>query len=103
MGSGEGNALLAHALAREVACPAICRDEIKEGLIHTTREFGTPNARVGAHVLEAFFGTLELLLRHRVTLVAEASFQHPVWAPRLERLASIAGGRHERRVPARTR
>ena len=31
---GSGKTTLAHALAREIRCPAICRDEIKEGLAH---------------------------------------------------------------------
>ncbi len=31
-----GNTTLAHAVARAVPCPAICRDEIKEGLAHGT-------------------------------------------------------------------
>jgi predicted kinase len=87
---GAGKSTLAHALAREVACPAICRDEIKEGLINTTRQFGTPNSLVGRHVLETFFDTIELLLRRNVTLVAEAGFQHHLWAPALEKLTGIA-------------
>ena len=29
---GSGKTTLAHALAREVGCPAIVRDEIKEGM-----------------------------------------------------------------------
>lgn len=29
-----GKTTLAHALARELGCPAICRDEIKEGMVH---------------------------------------------------------------------
>jgi predicted kinase len=31
---GTGKTTLAHALARTIGCPAICRDEIKEGLAH---------------------------------------------------------------------
>jgi predicted kinase len=31
---GSGKTTLAHRLARAVGCPAICRDEIKEGMVH---------------------------------------------------------------------
>jgi len=87
---GSGKTTLAHELAREVACPAICRDEFKEGLINTTRQFGVANRVVGRHVLETFFEVIELLLRRKVTLVAEAAFQHRTWAPSLEKLRSLA-------------
>ena len=32
---GSGKTTLAHRLAGSVGCPAICRDEIKEGMVHT--------------------------------------------------------------------
>lgn len=45
---GSGKTTLAHALAREIPCPAICRDEIKEGLVHAdgggTPAWGSPIA-----------------------------------------------------------
>ena len=41
-------------------------------------------------VYEAFFDTVKLLLERGVTLVAEASFQHKLWAPKLEPLRDIA-------------
>ena len=45
---------------------------------------------VGRHILDAFFDTLALLLGRGVTVVAEAAFQHHVWAPRLEPLSVLA-------------
>jgi predicted kinase len=33
-GPGAGTTTLAHELARLIPCPAVCRDEIKEGLVH---------------------------------------------------------------------
>ena len=37
---GAGKTLLAHELARAIPCPAVCRDEIKEGMVHAEgREF----------------------------------------------------------------
>ena len=32
---GSGKTTLAHALARAIRCPAVCRDEVKEGLVHS--------------------------------------------------------------------
>ena len=34
--AGSGKTTLAHAIASAVGCPAICRDEIKEGMVHAT-------------------------------------------------------------------
>ncbi|MEA2711562.1 MAG: hypothetical protein QOF78_4163, partial [Phycisphaerales bacterium] len=87
---GAGKTMLAHALAQAVRCPAICRDEIKEGFLNTGGEMGPGDDDVAWHVYEAFFATVELLLRHRVTVVAEAAFQHQRWAAKLEALREIA-------------
>src|SRR4051794_37990239 len=80
---GAGKTTLAHSLARTVRCPAICRDEIKEGFVNTTRESGEPGDVIGRQIYETFFDVVTLMLRHRITLVAEAAFQHKVWAPKL--------------------
>jgi predicted kinase len=93
---GSGKTSLAHALARAVRCPAICRDEIKEGFVNTMGESGEsggggkPGDDIGRRVYEVFFDTVKLLLSHRITLVAEAAFQHKLWAPKLELLREIA-------------
>jgi adenylate kinase family enzyme len=34
---GSGKTTLAHSLARKIGCPAICRDEIKEGFVNTMK------------------------------------------------------------------
>jgi predicted kinase len=85
---GSGKTTLAHALARAIRCPAICRDEIKEGFVNTIGETG--GDEVGRKVYEAFFDTVKLLIERNVTLVAEAAFQHKLWAPKLEPLRAIA-------------
>jgi len=90
---GSGKTTLAHALARAVRCPLISRDEIKEGLVNATGDAGEPGGVVERHASDAFFDTLTLLLGRRVTVVAEAAFQHKVWAPRLESLREIASVR----------
>ena len=90
---GSGKTSLAHALARAIRCPAISRDEIKEGFVNTTGQtggVGAPSDDIARQVYDAFFDTLNLLLNHRITLVAEAAFQHKVWAPKLQPLPEIA-------------
>ncbi|HEX6372518.1 MAG TPA: AAA family ATPase [Longimicrobium sp.] len=87
---GAGKTTLAHALARAVRCPAVCRDEIKEGLVCTAGDGGEPGAGLQRHATDAFFDTLALLLGRGVTVVAEAAFQDRVWAPRLEPLRAVA-------------
>lgn len=82
---GTGKTTLAHALAREIPCPAICRDEIKEGLVHALGpDAGLPDGDSLDHRTNAaFFDTLRLLLRAGVTVVAEAAFQDRLWRPGL--------------------
>jgi predicted kinase len=91
---GSGKTTLAHALAEAVPCPAICRDEIKEGLVYTDGggkpEWGGP---VSQRTFETFFGVLRLLLTAGVTVVAEAAFQDKLWRPDLEPLVDIADTR----------
>lgn len=87
---GAGKTTLAHALARAVRCPAVCRDEIKEGLVRTTGDAGEPGTDLQRHATDVFFDTLTLLLGRGVTVVAEAAFQDGVWAPRLEPLRALA-------------
>jgi predicted kinase len=87
---GSGKTTLAHALARAIPCPAICRDEIKEGLVHPERGYVPASGDAIAYrTLDAFFGVVKLLIAAGATLVAEAAFQHPLWeqglTPLLER------------------
>ena len=89
---GTGKTRLAHALARAIPCPAVCRDEIKEGMVHAHGgEFepasGDPLTR---RTLPVFFEVLRVLLEAEVTVVAEAAFQDRVWRSGLEPLADLA-------------
>lgn len=90
---GAGKTTLAHALARAVRCPAVCRDEIKEGLVFTAGGAGEPGGDLQRRATDAFFDALALLLGRGVTVVAEAAFQQRVWAPRLEPLRAFARAR----------
>jgi predicted kinase len=87
---GSGKTTLAHRLARAVRCPVISRDEIKEGLINSIAPRGQPCDDIARQAYETFFETVTLLLNRRVTLIAEAAFQHKLWAPSLEPLRKIA-------------
>ncbi len=87
---GAGKTTLAHALARAIHCPAICRDELKEGYVRSVGTVDLDHSEAARQVYEAFFSTIEGLLAKRVSLVAEAAFQHHVWSPQLESLSAIA-------------
>jgi predicted kinase len=89
---GSGKTTLAHRIAQAAGCPAICRDEIKEGMVHATPGFGAaaPGDELTTRTLPVFFAVLELLLKAGVSTVAEAAFQDHVWRPRLEPLRGLA-------------
>jgi predicted kinase len=87
---GAGKTSLAHRVGRAVGCPVISRDEIKEGFVNTTGDAGSPGDEIAWAVYDTFFATIELLIGRRITLVAEAAFQHRLWAPKLATLREAA-------------
>jgi predicted kinase len=78
---GSGKTQLAHALAAAIGCPAICRDEIKEGMVHAHRaEFRAgPSDALTMQTFPLFFEVLRVLITRGVTVVAEAAFQDGRW------------------------
>ena len=90
--AGAGKTTLAHTVAAAIGCPAVCRDEIKEGMVQTLG--GDYEAAPGDWLTHSatlvFFEALRVLLEARVTLVAEAAFQDGAWRPNLEPLADLA-------------
>ncbi|HEY1698966.1 MAG TPA: AAA family ATPase [Trebonia sp.] len=88
---GSGKTTLAHEIARAVGCPAVCRDEIKEGMVHAAPGFVPgPRDELTMRTLPAFFAVVELLLMAGATTVAEAAFQDRVWRPHLTPLQPLA-------------
>ena len=92
---GTGKTTLAHALAAAIGCPAICRDEIKEGMVVTHgRDFrAAPGDALTMRTFPLFFDVIGLLLRSGVTLVAEAAFQDRLWRTGLEPILPLASPR----------
>ncbi len=90
-GPGTGKTTLAHALAHELGCPAIIRDEIKQGMVMSAPGYQSGgDDPLNYPTLDAFFGVLKVLLQAGVTVVAEAAFQDRLWRPNLEPLADLA-------------
>jgi predicted kinase len=88
---GAGKTTLAREIARTVGCPAVCRDEIKEGMAHASPGFAPGEGdALTTRALPVFFGVLRLLLEAGVTTVAEAAFQDRVWRPHLAPLRPLA-------------
>jgi predicted kinase len=89
--SAAGKTTLAHRLAESIGCPAICRDEIKEGMVHASSDFiPSPGDELTKRTFPVFFDVLGLLLRAGVTTVADAAFQNRVWRAGLEPLLGLA-------------
>jgi len=86
-----GKSTLSRLLAREIKCPLISRDEIKEGYVNT---LGSSHNQLGDdanwHVYETFFDAIDLLTARNISVVAEAAFQHTLWTPRLSALQDKA-------------
>ncbi|WP_216911575.1 AAA family ATPase [Nocardia noduli] len=88
---GTGKTTLAHALALGIGCPAIIRDELKQGMVATARSSENSGySHLDIPVLTAFFATLTVLAEARIGVVAEAAFQDRLWRPNLQPLAEIA-------------
>ncbi len=88
---GSGKTTLAHRLAATIGCPALCRDEIKEGMVASNPGFVPATSDpLTMRTYGLFFEAIELFLRAEVTLVAEAGFQHALWWQGLEPLTKLA-------------
>lgn len=87
---GSGKTTLAHALAKEIHCPAFCRDEFKEGFVNTINaSHDALGNDMNRGIYETFFQAVELMVSSGISLVVEAAFQHKLWAPKLEPLQDL--------------
>ncbi|MFG3099373.1 AAA family ATPase [Streptomyces sp. NPDC048182] len=86
-----GKTTLARALAQYLGCPAILRDEIKQGMVmNFPGHDAESDDPLNIPALEAFFATIAVLLRAGTTVVAEAAFQDRLWRPGLVPLMDFA-------------
>lgn len=91
--AGSGKSTLAKKLGELLYFPAILRDEIKEGYVNTFNiKHDELHRDTNKVVTEIFFKNLEFLLSKKVSVVAEAAFQHPVWKyylPSLKKISNV--------------
>jgi predicted kinase len=84
---GSGKTTLAHNLAKEMHCPAFCRDEFKEGFVNTIGlNHASLDQDINWQIYETFFQTVEFMVSKGVSLIVEAAFQHKLWFPKLDSL-----------------
>ena len=77
---GSGKSTLAHIIAKEIRCPLISRDEIKEGYINTIKMGHNEIPKEGnIKANDTFFKVIEQLLDSNITITIEAAFQHKLW------------------------
>ena len=88
---GSGKTTLSKQLGKLLYFPVVSRDEIKEGYVNTFNirhdELPENTNKVAS---EVFFKTIELLLTNKVSVIAEAAFQHRVWEPEIMRFKTYA-------------
>jgi predicted kinase len=89
--AGSGKTTLAHRLAATIGCPAVSRDEIKEGMVLSNPGFVASHSDpLTKRTYGVFFEAMNLLLRAEVTVVAEAAFQHRLWVQGLSTLEGLS-------------
>ena len=88
---GSGKTTLSKQLGKLLYFPVVSRDEIKEGYVNTfnIRHDELP-ANTNKVATEVFFRAIELLLTSKVSVIAEAAFQHQVWEPEITRYEKYA-------------
>ncbi|HRJ42957.1 MAG: AAA family ATPase [Caldilineaceae bacterium] len=88
---GSGKTTLAHRLAQALHCPALCRDEFKEGYVRTQAiSHNVLGPEVNGRLYHIFFESVGFVVEQGVSVVIEAAFQHRLWEGPLLALAQKA-------------
>jgi len=88
---GSGKTTFAGKIAKQFHMPLISRDALKEGYVHTfQKRHSELPPEANQIVTDIFFETVGSLLSDQISLIAEAAFQHKLWAPHLEKLRERA-------------
>ena len=86
-----GKSTLAHLLSKELKCPLISRDELKEGYINTLgAHHNSADNQSALHIYNTFFEVINLLISKGISIIIEAAFQDKLWKPQLSNLANKA-------------
>jgi predicted kinase len=86
-----GKTTLAHILTKELKCPLLSRDELKEGYVNTIGlEHNQLDNSVTWHIYDTFFEAIELLISKGISIIVEAAFQDNLWRPKLLKLLGKA-------------
>lgn len=89
---GSGKTTLAAQLAERLHRPLIARDALNSAMRESYSLAGLQPTKeeVATTTYAVFFDTIQFLLARRVSLIAEAAFQHRLWYPRLQSLLEVA-------------
>ncbi len=88
---GSGKTTLARELGEKLFMPVISRDQIKEGYVHTFgKRHGELPDDTNKIATDIYFDIIMNMLANKVSLIAEAAFQHKVWSTMLESYKNIA-------------
>jgi len=86
-----GKTTLAHILSKEIKCPLLSRDELKEGYVNTLDiEHCRLDNSAAWHIYNSFFEAIDLLISKDISVIVEAAFQDKLWKPKLSQLSDKA-------------
>lgn len=88
---GSGKTTLSRKLAELLHMPMLSRDEIKEGYVTS---YGVSHEKLPSDtnlkVTTFFFSAMQVFLDAKVSIVAEAAFQHNVWKGIVPQLSGVS-------------